>query len=109
MIVDPAIVKLVVTGVDALDWPALPEKYRHGLRSYIEHGARPGSFLSAVLENDLRQSMGRADVESRRDLFAIVVWLHNEAPAIVWGSAAHVSDWLEAHAERRRAAEQATP
>ena len=57
-----------------------------GLRLYFENGIEPGSFLSAVLCNDLKEACGRADRFNRHLLFEIVYWLHNDAPAGTWGS-----------------------
>ena len=43
---------LEIMGVDMLNYGLLPEHMREGMRSYIEIGRKPGSFLIAVLAND---------------------------------------------------------
>jgi len=63
------------------------------LLRYVEHGIEPGSFLKAVLCNDLVDACGRADVYNRRKLFEYVEWLYNEAPADCWGSEEKVLKW----------------
>ena len=50
--------------VDA-DWSLIPDYMRGGLRRYLAHGIEPGSFLSAVLRNDLIDACGRADDTNR--------------------------------------------
>ena len=57
-----------------------------GLRLYFERGIEPGSFMTAVLCNDLKEACGRADHINRHLIFQIVAWLYNEAPYASWGS-----------------------
>ena len=75
-------------------YDAIPDYTMGGLRRYIDQRIPPGGFLTAVLENDLRESFGRADENNRAALFYICAWLYNEAPAACWGSPAKVSAWL---------------
>ena len=77
-----------------IDYSGLPERLRGGMQRYIEHRIEPGSFLLAVLENDLKQACRKADGDKAL-LFAIVAWLYNHAPAECWGSVANVELWLE--------------
>lgn len=44
-----------------LDYTRLPVHIRGGAKRYIEHGVRPGSFLTAVIRNDLIHAMRYAD------------------------------------------------
>ncbi len=69
------------------------------LQRYAEHRIPTGSFLRAVLENDLSGAVARADEESLRALPNIVSYVHWELPGPCWGSPATVSEWLAA-AER---------
>jgi hypothetical protein len=72
----------------------VPEHLHGGLVRYLVHRLQPGHFLTAVLENDLREAMGRADEQSRAGLFQIVKFLYNDAPSICWGSPERVQQWL---------------
>lgn len=63
------------------------------LKIWIEYGHMPGDFLRAVLENDLSEACGRADLFNRRKLYEYVVWLYNEAPSKCWGSREKVKAW----------------
>ncbi len=56
------------------------------MKRYFEHGIRPGSFTSAVLQNDLKTACQHADTMNRHRLHAIVMWLVHEAPPDAWGS-----------------------
>ena len=71
----------------------IPDYMIDGLQRYIDHGIQPGSFLSAVLSNDLREAVGRADDTNIHCLPAYIRWLYNEAPAMCWGSPEAVDSW----------------
>ncbi len=73
--------------------PWLPPHIRDSVRRYIEQGREPGSFLTAVLFNDLREAFSNADIINREYLFNIVCWFYNEAPGPCWGSEANVKAW----------------
>lgn len=83
----------------------VPSHLHDGLVNYLAHHKRPGSFLTHVLENDLRGAVSRADETSAAGLPQIVRFLVNCAPAIAWGSAAEVDTWIAAGAE----SEEVTP
>jgi len=73
----------------------IPEYMREGLIKYIEDGVEPGSFLLAVLENDLSNAVGRADHNNMKNIPAYAYFLYNFAPHICWGSKEKVRKWLE--------------
>jgi hypothetical protein len=62
---------------------------------YVQHKIEPGSFLRAVLENDLKESFGRADEINRTRLFEIVKYIYNHVPMNVWGSKEIVQKHLD--------------
>lgn len=62
---------------------------------YAKGRIPPGSFLIAVLENDLRMAMGRADRRNREALWDVVRYCVNEIPSSCWGSPELVNQWLE--------------
>jgi hypothetical protein len=76
------------------DWTLMPDHTAQSLRLYIEKGARPSSFLEAVLNNDLLRSIATADQLNAEKLVEIVRFLHEYAPAECWGSAAKVKAWM---------------
>ncbi len=82
----------------------IPSHMMEGLRNYLEHGIPPGSFLTAVLENDFVNAVGQADHINRNSLFAWASVLWNELPENAWGSPAKVKDWME-RARLRKAME----
>jgi hypothetical protein len=71
-----------------------------GLNGWISHGIQPGGFLTAVLCNDLREAVVRADDENLRALPEIVYWIRRNAPIACWGSPAAMYRWK---ISRRRA------
>ena len=50
-----------------IDYDAVPVDYMAaGMRRYIEYGIAPGSFMTAILCNDLMEAAQRADDTNRR-------------------------------------------
>ena len=72
----------------------LPEHMRESARAYVEVGRPPGSFLRAVLTNDLIESFGRADHINQQCMFGWATWLYNECPGNAWGSPEAVEAWI---------------
>jgi hypothetical protein len=64
------------------------------IERYVNQGILPGSFLEAVLCNDLKQACACADTDNRRQLFEIVQYLYWEVPSLCWGSPERVAAWL---------------
>ena len=73
----------------------IPQYTLDSLTRYVEHGIPPGSFLCAVLENNLVRSVGRADRENLAALPEIVKYVYNEIPSNAWGNSKSVSDYIE--------------
>jgi hypothetical protein len=72
----------------------IPSETMTCLTLYVRHHWPVGDFLMAVLSNDLRNAIGRADEKNLPALPAIVMFLHNEVPARCWGSPERVAAWL---------------
>ena len=67
-----------------------------GIERWIKNGILPGDFLTAVLNNDLKEACGRADDVNRRCLFNYIDFFYNYAPSQCWGSPAKVAAWADA-------------
>ncbi len=85
----------------SINYDRLPEHIRGGVQRYIEEGCPVGSFLAAVISNDLKESFGCADEVNRQRLFDIVSFFYNEAPSPCWGSPEKMRAWLKMGADRR--------
>lgn len=78
------------------DWiDKIPMRLKEGLIRYREEGVETGQFLRAVLENNLRYTILRADPESRACLKEILWWLGRFMPPNAWGDPFHVQEWIE--------------
>lgn len=64
------------------------------IRKHADHGTPCGHFVTAVLCNDLKEAIGRADQENLRDLIEIVSYCYNEIPSTCWGSPDAVATWI---------------
>ena len=63
---------------------------------YILDGDIPGDFLTAVITNDLRDAIARADDHNQVNLPAYIAYLNNEAPGQCWGSREKMNAWIKA-------------
>lgn len=80
------------TGNDLLD---------QSLENYLMHGFEPGGFLTAVLANDLRLAVGRADHWNKERLPEIVDEIVFKMPSLSIGSYEAVRDWCRDKDGRR--------
>jgi len=83
----------------SIDYNTLPDRLRHGMQRYVDHGIEPGSFLMAVLENDLIGAVNKADPDNFKDLKTIVNWFHWELPARCWGTKDVVENWIRSKSD----------
>lgn len=79
----------------------IPEHMQAALRAYVLEGRWPCGFLTAVICNDLRNAVGRADETNLPLLKLYVQWFYNVAPIVCWGSAQNMLQWAD---ERRKTA-----
>ena len=77
------------------NYSKLPSHIQKGVQRYIEHGVKPGDFLTAVICNDLKESFARADETNIERMFDIVSFFYNEAPLWCWGSPERMKNWIE--------------
>lgn len=79
---------------DAIAKSNIPEYMHIGVKLYVLDGTPPGSFLSAVLRNDLRQAVLRADTNNIHHLPDYIHLFYNHLPADCWGNDENVDNWL---------------
>ena len=77
----------------------IPAGTREGLANYLEHGTPPGTFLYAVLTNNLIMAALKADSVNKHLLYEYVLWLFDNAPGDSWGSVDKVEKWIATHAD----------
>lgn len=88
---DPAAAFVAISG---RSFDGLPVGLREGWARWWLFGIWPGSFLSAVIRNDLTGSFAKADEENRHSMFSIVSWTWNNAdPRCTKG---HADAWSKA-------------
>ena len=89
----------------ALKDTSIPDYMRSSVIGYLT-GEQPyvGSFLDALLKNDLSRAVQRADPQNAECLSVWVQFLVREAPSQCWGSPEKVSAWQD----RRRSTSEAS-
>lgn len=75
------------------NYDLLPENLRQGIYLYIEKKIQPGSFLCAVLENNLTEAVVRCStpLDELKTVIRFLIW---EAPSECWGSKDKMNAWL---------------
>lgn len=73
----------------------IPDRMQGAIHRYINNGIRPGSFLEAVICNDLFTAVGKADEENLENLPAYAAYFYNEAPSACWGSKEKMEAWIK--------------
>jgi len=80
----------------------IPEYMRDGIAMYIKYGVDPGSFLTAVICNDLKNAVGQADEINLKNIPAYVNYFYNHAPIDCWGSKAAMNGWIGKKLQERK-------
>jgi hypothetical protein len=65
------------------------------IERYTVQRIKPGSFLQAVICNDLQRAVGLADEENMHNLPAFCHYFYFEAPSKCWGSPEKMDAWLK--------------
>jgi hypothetical protein len=65
------------------------------LVDYAKRGYPLGHFLTAVVENNLKEAICRADSDNLAGIYDLVIFVLNELPAGCQGSPAKVKAWRE--------------
>lgn len=73
----------------------IPLRMHGGLIRWILDGIKPGHFLTAVIENNLSESISRGDEINIALLQNYVKFLYNDAPSNCWGSKEKVELWAQ--------------
>jgi hypothetical protein len=87
--------KISEKGIAKMTEYGIPKRMQGAIIRYYEHGLPPGDFLTAVIENDLAEAVGRADEENVRLLKEYVMWFYNWAPSGSWGSIGNYVRWMK--------------
>ena len=73
----------------------IPDRMQDAITRYVENGINPGSFLTAVICNDLQAACAKADNENIHIIPAYVAYFYNEAPSDCCGSFEKMKSWRE--------------
>lgn len=65
-------------------YAAIPESTKYALTQWAIRAQKPGSFVEAVLRNDLHDAFDKADTGNLVALQLIVSWVHCELPTDAW-------------------------
>jgi hypothetical protein len=89
------VAKLAQEQTEILAVERIPPSTIASIRRFAFAGIEPGDFVRAILCNDLKGAVGRADIFNMKAIPAIVSYCYNVIPAASWGSEAKMEAWLE--------------
>ena len=72
----------------------IPDHMMGAIRRYVDDGLPPGSFLEAVITNNLRDAVAYADATNINLLPEYVRHFYNDEPSGCWGSEANMQEWM---------------
>lgn len=75
------------------DFNGLPEGLRLGYANYWIAGVPPGSFLRAVVCDQFRLAVIKADAVNLANITSIAKWMHNEGDPNCLGK--NAAEWME--------------
>ena len=81
-------------------YPGVRQDTIDTINNYVTKGWEPGSFVRAVLENNLMEALGRADIGNRHAIFEICGYVYNEIPSGSHGSPGKVEAWMKVVREK---------
>lgn len=85
--------------VDALmetwNWKWIPAHMHSGVKNWVKFGVPGGGFLSMMLEHDIYNAAGKADLENQAALMNWIRFMYNELPNGCHGSKEVVKEWFE--------------
>lgn len=73
----------------------IPATTMGSINRYVNEGLPPGSFVTAVLCNDLFNAIGTADEDNIVALPEIVRYVYNELPSNAWGTLNKMNAWMK--------------
>lgn len=83
----------------------MPRNIKDIIDLYVDKGYPVGSFLYAVLTNNLFEAAARADQQNQFALTSICQYIYNYTPGSCWGSVKAVKDWQRLHKKNPKQAE----
>lgn len=84
------------------EWPLQDSDWKGAMERYVLYGISPGSFLEAVLANNLFYAACRSHPSnSWTSIMQLVKWLANQAPMLCWGDPDVVRKWMKMDPETR--------
>jgi Ferredoxin-like domain in Api92-like protein len=94
-VADTVLDQIPYKGAAGRSWELIPPHMRFGLWRFFNEGVIPGNFLTAVIENDLRETFARADDKNRLIVDDYLKFLWNWGPATAFGSRERVRAWAK--------------
>lgn len=84
------------------DWPIGDDTWGQSMELWVLYGIDPGSFLKAVLANDLHSAALKTHPANQwQTIVELVKWLLNRAPSECYGSYEKLAEWRKLTNDQR--------
>tara|TARA_R110000868_G_scaffold5782_1_gene33953 strand:- start:25894 stop:26148 length:255 start_codon:yes stop_codon:yes gene_type:complete len=78
-------------------YDAIPDHMMAAIIRYLDNGIKPGDFLTAIIENNLKGAVSHADDTNIGLIPTYVKYFYNHAPMACWGSQENRKAWEAKH------------
>jgi hypothetical protein len=80
--------------IDYFNYSLIPQNMIDSLNKYETEHKETGGFLNAILENNLKETVYKADDNNKKIIPVYIHYIDNNLPAQSWGSKKKVDNWL---------------
>jgi hypothetical protein len=81
----------------------VPEDFAMPMYNYLVYGLSPGSFFTAVLENDFMKAIQRSHTGNNiSSLKSLTGWIQDYMPHQAYDSSYRIAEWLKLDSAQRR-------
>jgi len=89
--------RMTETEVDAMmkmwKWEWIPAHMHSGVKNWVKYGVPGGGFLTKMLEHDIYNAAGKADLDNQAALMGWIRFMYNELPGACHGSRQACDEW----------------
>lgn len=77
------------------EYDIIPDSVLQEINSFVLKGTPTGSFVSAVLRNDLKLAIGTGGPSALAAIRKVVSYMYNRVPSMCYGDAESIQSWRE--------------
>lgn len=87
--------KVINEDMEHWDWSLIPDHMHAATKNWVKFGIPAGSFFMAMMEHDLYNAIGRADLDNQKAIVNWVKFMHNYLPSGCHSNKESVDYWYK--------------